>query len=281
MLGRRLPDFLIIGAPKAGTTTLAADLAAHDQVWMPRQKELGYFDVRWATEPLDAYSADFGAAPAGAITGEATPTYLHAPGALARVASAVPAARLVVVLRDPVARFWSHYWYNRAARQVEGLTPEQVFARKPHEYLEPGRYAAHLRRASDLFDAAQMHVLLLDDLIADPGETYRSVCRHLGLHDPVPVGLGRPRNSAYVVRSARLRRVMLRMHAWRRLPFGLGYRLDQWNRVPLRVPSMPESLRAAVAEAYEQDTADLEAMLGRALPWGGSARGAADTDVRS
>lgn len=265
-----LPDFLVIGAPKAGTTTLAADLGAHPGLWLPARKELGWFDVRWRREPLEAYSAELAAAPPEALVGEATPTYLHAPGAVERIASCVPDVRLVAVLRDPVARAWSHYWYERTARLAEDRPPEEAILGKPADYLEPGRYAAHIRRVHAHFDPAQLHVVLLDELVADPAGTYRDVCRHVGVAEVVPDDVGRARNQAYAVRSPWLRRQMLRFRLWRRLPRGLGFRLDEWNRVPLAVPPMPDELRAALRLWYAADTADLESLLGRRVPWSGA-----------
>ncbi|HEU5082086.1 MAG TPA: sulfotransferase [Acidimicrobiales bacterium] len=269
-IGRGLPHFLLIGAPKAGTTTLAADLAAHPALWLPARKELGWFDVRWAREPLDAYRADLAAAPPGTLAGEATPTYLHAPGALERIAELVPDVRLVAVLRDPVARAWSHYWYNRAARLVEDRPPEEAIVGKPADYLEPGRYGAHLRRALGLFAAEKLHVLTIDDLAADPAGSFRDVCRHLGVPELVPVGVGTARNQAYAVRSPWVRRQMLRFQLWRRLPWQLGHRLDEWNRRPLSVPRIPDALAAELRRWYAADTADLEDLLGRPVPWGPS-----------
>ncbi len=264
----RLPDFLVIGAPKAGTSTLAADLAWHPELWLPQRKELGYFDVRWRREPVESYLAEYASAPPDVLVGEATPTYLHVPGAIDRIADVAPAVRLVVALRDPVARAWSHYWYNRTARLVEDRPPEEAFADDPDEYLAPGRYAQHLRAVLERFDRSQVYAFTLDDMIADPGATFRDICRHLDVAELVPEHVGRARNRAYSVRWPVLRRQMVRFRLWRRLPFRLGFRLDEWNRLPLDVPPMPADLRARVADHYAADTADLVTLLGRHVPWG-------------
>ena len=262
----RLPDFLVIGAPRAGTTTLARDLARLPGVWLPRKKELGFFDIRW-TEGLDSYRRDFAAAPDGAVIGEATPTYLSAPGVLERIASALPDVRLVTILRDPVERFWSHYWYNRTARGVEGESPERVLELNPREYLEPGRYAHHLGRVLDLFDREQLHVVLLPDLRRAPEATYRELSGYLGVDGPLPEGLGSSHNESYAMRYPWLRRQMYRFSAWERLPGDLGYRIDEWNRVPIRRPEMPDDVRVHVERFYEDDTVALGELLGRPVPW--------------
>ena len=256
-----------MGAPKAGTTTLAADLAHHPRVWIPQRKELGYFDIRWHDSTLADYASDFRSAPEGAVLGEATPTYLHASGALERIAETLPRVRLVAILRDPVTRFWSHYWYNRTARGVEQRPPHEAIARNADEYILPGMYASHLRRARALFDDDQLCVLTLDDLAADPDTALDRVHRHLGLDPAIhraPTGV---RNAAYELRSPRLRRVMLRYQLWRRLPVGLGYRLDQWNRRPIVVPEIPDEVRAVLVDVYAADTAALAGVLGHDVPW--------------
>lgn len=263
----RLPDFLVIGAPKAGTTTLAADLSRHPSLWIPPEKELGFFDVRWQHESMEAYGARFAAAPPDRLVGEATPTYLHAPGAMERVAAEVPAARLVVLLRDPVDRAWSHYWYNCMARLVEHLPPDEAFARKSAEYLGPGDYASHLRRVHGLFDPEQVLVLVLDDLAADPAGTFAEVCRHLAVPEIVPPDVGTTRNSSYRVRSQWIRRQMYRYSLWTRLPGRLGFRLEEWNHVPFRAPPIPDHIRDGLRAHYADDTSALVDLLGRHVPW--------------
>ena len=95
--GLRLPDFLVLGVPKAGTTTLARWLADHPGCFVPPEKELDFFNLEWHTG-LDAYAARFAAAPAHVLVGEATPGYLLDPGWLGRIAVTLPNARFVVIL---------------------------------------------------------------------------------------------------------------------------------------------------------------------------------------
>ena len=237
-------------------------------MWIPRQKELGFFDVRW-DKGLPAYREDFAAAPDGCVAGEATPTYLAAPGALERIASTLPDVRLVAILRDPVDRFWSQYWYARRARAVEGRSVTEVLADDPAPYLEPGRYGHHLGRVLELFDRTQLHVVLLPELRSDPDATHRELAVHLGV-EPVPLaGLGAARNQSYAVRFPWIRRQMLRHRLWARLPVELGFRIDEWNRVPIQTPEMPADVRRQVSERYAGDTEELQRLLGRRVPWAG------------
>src|SRR4051812_47155826 len=106
----RLPDYLIIGAPRSGTTALSKYLAAHPDVFLSNPKELDFFDRQEPTpDALAAYARHFAGATADEVAGEATPTYLHSPAAVARMAQTVPDARLVAILRNPIDRAYSHY----------------------------------------------------------------------------------------------------------------------------------------------------------------------------
>ncbi len=152
-----------------------------------------------------------------------------------------------------------------------------MIERKADEYLGPGRYGAHLHRVHEVFDPDQVLVVDFDLLVADPAGVYRAVCRHIGVDEVVPTDVGRTRNQAYSVRSPRLRRQMLRFGLWRRLPFGLGFRLDQWNRIPFRTPPMPTDMRHRLRDWYADDTRRLEAILGRPVSWSPSLQQAEQT----
>src|SRR5690349_24956673 len=115
-----MPDFLVIGAPKAGTTALHAALARHPGLYMSAVKEPKFFltdgppptkggpgDALTYREHVwrrDRYEALFDAAPAGALRGEATPLYLYDRAALGRIHAAIGHVKLIVVIRDPVER---------------------------------------------------------------------------------------------------------------------------------------------------------------------------------
>src|SRR5215831_13284924 len=124
-----LPDFFVAGAPKAGTTALHAALARHPDLYLSPVKEPKFFltdgpppaqggpgDVRTYREHVwrrSEYAALFAAAAPGTRRGESTPFYLYSAAAQERIRALIPAARLIVVLRDPVERAhsnWTHLW---------------------------------------------------------------------------------------------------------------------------------------------------------------------------
>lgn len=267
----RLPAFLVIGAPKCGTTTLAARLGARPDVFVPVQKELRFFDEHW-DRGLAWYLSHFATAGEAQVLGEATPTYMYSAAALDRIADTLPGVRLVAILRNPVDRAYSHYWHVRgfkaeprsfeqAAADELGGTPGPV---EPG-YLAAGDYLPHLRRAAAAVGRDGLEVLLLDNLRSDGDAALDRVARFLGL-DPAlaTVEPGRAENAAFRYRSMRVRRQMLAWHAWRNAP-RLATAVDRLNRRPLVYPRLDEELRARLVAQFARPNAELAEWLGRDL----------------
>jgi Sulfotransferase domain len=200
---RPLPDFLILGAQKAGTTALYAYLRWHPQITGPSFKEVSFFD-RHYTRGERWYRAHLPVRRRG-LVGEASPSYLFHPLAPERVARMLPDARLIALLRNPVDRAFSHYQHEVAlgreqlsfadalAREQERMDGElEHMLRDPvyfshawwnYTYVARGRYAQQLERWFAAFPREQVLVLLTDDLAADTAGTYRRVLDFLSV-DP-------------------------------------------------------------------------------------------------
>ena len=198
---RALPDFLILGAQKAGTTALYAYLRWHPQITGPSFKEVSFFDRHYARGEL-WYRAHLPMR-RGGIVGEASPSYLFHPLAPERVARVLPRARLIALLRDPVGRAFSHYQHEVAlgreslsfedaiSREGERMQGEvERMLREPayfsyawwnYTYLARGRYAEQLERWYASFPREQLLVLLTDDLAVDTAGTYTRVLDFLGV----------------------------------------------------------------------------------------------------
>jgi hypothetical protein len=206
-----MPDFLVIGAPKAGTTALHAALARHPQLYMSPIKEpkffltegppptkggpgdaLTYREHVWRRED---YEALFEPAPPGTLRGESTPLYLYDRAATARIKSTLPDARLIVVVRDPVERAhsnWTHLW-------SAGLEPVGDFVRACGEeqrriaagwasfwhYVGLGRYGEQLEHLFTLFPREQVLVLRYRLLVDEPAHTLDRICGFLGVKQGV------------------------------------------------------------------------------------------------
>jgi hypothetical protein len=198
---RPLPDFLILGAQKAGTTALYAYLRWHPEITGPSFKEVSFFDrhyakgERWyrAHMPVRRRS----------LVGEASPSYLFHPLAPERVAGMLPGARLIALLRNPVDRAFSHYQHEVALgreplsfedavdREDERMQGElERMLRDPsyfslawwnYTYIARGRYAEQLERWFAAIPREQLLVLFTEELSADTAATYRRVLDFLGV----------------------------------------------------------------------------------------------------
>lgn len=267
----RLPTFLIIGAPKSGTTSLAAYLAEHPDVFMAPQKEVHFFD-QFFNKGVEWYRDQFRDSANEHAVGEASPTYLDSPRAMTRMAQILPDAKLVAVLRNPVDQAYSHYWWKRVLFERrsfdEAVRAEMRGEEVPrqHRYLESASYLRQLQRACDHYPRERLQVLILDDLHTKPTETVAAVYGFIGVDDAFePSNAGAVLNPAYRLRSERLRHVLHSWHLYRRLPFSLGLRIDKLNRVPFRYPQMDPAVRAELVEWFAEERAALEVWLGRDL----------------
>ncbi len=263
-----LPNFLIVGAAKAGTTALAAYLGAHPQVFMSQEKELHFFDDHYS-RGLEWYAQQFQPVHGEVAVGEATPTYMIEEKALERMAAVIPQAKLIAILRNPVDRAYSHYWWMRALWErlpFEDAVRAEIANPTQRKYLAHGRYLPQLERICDLYPRSSVHVAILEHLISAERDTeFAGMCRFLGIDDAFrPDNLGSSINEAYRLRRAWLRRALFKMHAWRRMP-RLAVRIDQWNRVPFRYPRMSPSIRIELERHYADHNAALASWLGRDL----------------
>lgn len=207
-----LPDFLVIGAPKAGTTALHSALDQHPSLHMSPVKEPKFFltdgpppargggpgDAQTYREHVwrrEDYEALFDGAPPGTLRGESTPFYLYDRLAHRRIHRLIPDARLIVVLRDPVERAHSNWAHLRSA----GLEPigdfvaaceaedRRVAAGWAHfwHYLRLSRYGEQLDHLFTVFPREQVHILRYRLLLNEPARALDSICEFLG----VPTGM--------------------------------------------------------------------------------------------
>lgn len=181
----RLPDFLVIGAMKAGTTSLHAYLGQHPQLFVTTPKELHFFiDADGWESRLDWYTAQFEACPPGAVAGEASVTYTKFPrfrGVPERIAATMPGVRLVYLLRDPIERMRSHYAHEISSGN-EHLPIDRALLERSR-YLEASLYHLQLQQYLPHFPRSQILLLTSEELRSDPAATLRRLWTFLGV-DP-------------------------------------------------------------------------------------------------
>ena len=296
-----LPDFFVVGAPKAGTTALHAAIAQHPQLFLSEPKEPKFYltgerrpgrsgqrgpgDAHSAQEWIwrrDAYQALFDRAPAGMLRGESTPFYLYDLQAQRRIHADVPRAKLIAVIRDPIDRAysnWMHLW-------SDGLEPigdfEEAWAAEDERvaqgwapfwhYRRLGLYGEQLAHATKLFGREQVLVIRYRDLVEDVPSTLDGVFRFLGVSTGLVSEIPRSNSKAFAPDSPRTRQLAraIRAGAW------LGqYAPPQWWRRGEAVlvrrlqagggrrPRLAPEVRTRLLPAYAQDNALLGRVTGR------------------
>ena len=288
-----MPNFLVIGAAKSGTTSLYHYLKQHPQVYMSSIKEPGFFAFE-GTEPrmrrpwrawisrnritdIESYQALFQGVSDEIAIGEASPAYLVRPRAVERIKHYIPDAKLIAMLRNPVERAYSAFLMQGlcVGDMPEDSGQAMCELRQRRSHLDAGFYYAHLKRYFDNFDRAQIGVYLFDDFEADPVEVTQEIFRFLGVDETfVPdtsvkhvVG-GLPRNKLWgaIVRGLVLTRPILRPF----VPVPLRQRsidfISNLQRRGLAKPSPldPETRRELIQE-YQQDILSLQELIQRDL----------------
>jgi hypothetical protein len=197
-----MPNFLVIGAAKAGTTSLYAYLCQHPQVYMSPLKETNFFSLEGqrvhfrgvgdhdtintlSITTLTDYRAQFEAAADGIAIGEASPLYLYCPRAPERIRHYIPDAKLIAVLRHPVERAYSAFLHLvRDGREpltdfVQAIEAEACRIHNHWEhiwhYTRMGFYYAQMKRYYDLFDYCQVRVYLYEDFKNNPHAVLRNL----------------------------------------------------------------------------------------------------------
>jgi hypothetical protein len=208
-----LPHFIIAGVPKCGTTALHRYLLAHPQVAAPARNEIGFFSDKYSAG-LDWYRANFRLrtrscreadySGTGIITGEHTPAYAIHPLAAERIAATLPHVRIIILLRDPVDRAYSHYQHEfrcgherlgfrdalaaepgRTALEVDRMRSEPGYRSSEyvrHAYLDQGIYRPMLERIFRHLDRSRVMVIKSERLFADAQGVYDEVLAFLSLH---------------------------------------------------------------------------------------------------
>lgn len=295
----RLPDFLVIGAPRSGTTYLCAQLRQHPEIFLARMGEVyatgdvHFFDVCRAegqahhANGIDWYAGLFSEAGDGQRVGEKTADYLADPKAPALIRRYLGGeTRLVAVLRNPVERAYSHYWHERANLPAGMGFGEAIRAADLGQIklLDSGFYHRNLARYLDHFNFGQIHVMIADDLFAEPRRMLEGLFAFLGVSPDVPIeGLDRVVNanvtSGGIYRLSLFAGALKRHAPWlfeaaRSLP-GLGLLKERVARARglqgaeggkrQSYPPMAEEDREYLRDLYREDVEALGRLLDRDL----------------
>ncbi len=296
-----MPDFLILGAMKAGTTSVYHYLRQHPEVYMSPRKEPAFFALvdgreRWGG-PLEAtrrpdgirtfeqYRALFAGRTDEKVAGEATTLYLYDEWAAEKIARYASEALLVAILRQPADRAYSAYLMNLRGGK-ETLSFEEALTAEPrriaenwgqqYHYVQKGLYAKQLERYLRLFEPARLKVLFFEDLARDPASFLVELFRFLGVRDDFEVDVGERHNRARITRLPAAENWLTtpsptRSALKRLLPGGSSRRL--WEAAMavnrrlnwVKPPTMRPETRRRLNDRFADDVRRVEAITGRDL----------------
>lgn len=270
----KLPNLVIIGAMKCATTSLHYYLGLHPDIRMSREKELNFFvrELNWS-RGLEWYRANFSGE--AKIYGESSPSYTNYPifkDVPERIASVLPEAQLIYMVRDPIERIVSHYIHECAAGREERTLAEALADPERSHYVSRSRYFMQLERYLRYFPCAQILIVSQEELRRFRRETVKRVFRFLGVDE----SFSSMRFSRLKHKSREKRRktpvgrrlsVLPEAPFFNRLPSYTQYYLRRLFYFPLSRamprPSLSENLRAEVVAALVEDARRLKEYAGR------------------
>lgn len=288
-----MPNFLIVGAAKAGTSALHSLLNKHPEVYMSPVKEPRFFAYEGkALDPrirmhrttivdIESYRALFDGVSTEKAIGESSPSYLHSGKAAGRIKHYVPDVKLVAILRDPADRAYSHFLHHvrkgvetardfqEAFSNPDGLRIGDWHPRRAQ--LSFGFYHKQLSRYHDFLQDGKMLVLLYDDFQRDQTGVLQEIFRFIDVSQTFIPGAGKKLNPSGIPRSFFLDRLLGTQHPARsvarrfvpqRFRSLISQRLRAVNR---RKPPLSPKLRRELVEFYREDILKLQTMLDRDL----------------
>lgn len=278
-----LPNLIVIGGLKCGTTSLHHYLNLHPEIAMSRPKELNFFvaELNWELGP-DWYASHFDrAAP---VRGETSPHYTNLPrfqGVAERMRETLGAdARLIYMVREPLERILSHYLHN-VGGAYETRPLEQALADPENAYVARSRYAMQLGPYLEAFERDRVLIVANEDLAARRDQTVRRVFEFCGVDAGFTseqfkreweTGSGKGDGGFRLMdRAVRLPGLRAFDRNFDRLPEPLRWRVEKLVHDPDKgkapKPELPEELRARLRSLLADDVAELERLAGREFGW--------------
>jgi hypothetical protein len=300
------PSFIVIGAAKSGTTSLADYLGQHPEVCFSAMKEARYLAYRngmpeyrgygkMGSSIMNSYGHSlprswkeyqqlFASAQPGQKTGEASPAYLYLPGVAEQIHEVLPEVKLIAILRNPVDRAYSSFLHMRRENAEidsfqEALSLEEhrinEGAGLPYHYKSMGFYGKQLAEYYRIFGHSRIKVVFYEELCKDPSELMTEICRFLEINPDFEFSFGRVRNVSGVPSNRKLYELLrnpgkspLLTTLGAFLPKSITRKLRSGiNRRLLKKPSITTQSRDQLRVAYQDDLTLLEKVTGLQHPW--------------
>jgi len=286
------PNFFIVGAPKAGTTSLYEYLKNIPDIYMSPKKEPQYFSIKAMPDkkpfkPIrnkEKYLDLFKNATNEVIFGEASTLYLSDPEASTLIRKACHTARILISLRDPVERLFSHYLMNVSRNWIKSSFKNQIHKEmnnkadftKPHIRLSASLYSKDVQRYLDTFGKEHVKILIFEEFIKNPKVILEDILKFLGVkniinnfedvkvHNPYFKIESSGEISKQILQSNIISKISVKI-----LPsFGRRFfRKKILTRKNTKKPVMKEADRQYLIDFYKSDVKKLEVLIGRKFPW--------------
>ena len=288
-------DFLIVGAQKAGTTSLYEYLSKHDEIFMPFLKELNYFSNDQNYAKGEGYYHDFfSGVQSSLILGEASPQYMYSPDIARRIFDYSPSIKLIMCLRDPADRAYSHFRMNkRRGKEIncfETIVLQQIMSYEEtgvcHEdpefdYLGLGLYGNKIKSFLRYFESSQIKVVWSDDLDGNRKKTVDDVIFFLGLNSKInPDTVEKKFHTGGEARFPRLYQLfvlgqkapspikqLIKTVIGKDRLGGMLHRLDTQFFIDSKRDEMEVSIRAKLDDFYAKDAELISELVGVEAPW--------------
>ncbi|NQV49073.1 MAG: sulfotransferase [Candidatus Marinimicrobia bacterium] len=273
-ISHELPDFIGIGAMRCGTTWITDQLRSHPEIYVPEHyKEIHFFD-RYFDEGVDWYVANFSAKAAHQKAGEFTPYYLRDEQALKRMAQTCPDAKLIVSIRNPVERAFSHYIFLKNRHDITSSFYETLFDER-FDLLRTGLYGSQIQTCLRYYPQEKIHVVLFEEIKAEPEKVMTALYEFLGVDSHyIPQTLAHKSNAKHGVKSMILARglrkskqlirpfISGREQLMKLGFFKFGKFLNRLNATPVEKETMDQQSIEYLKQYYKNDFLLLKSMLG-------------------
>ncbi|NET04130.1 MAG: sulfotransferase domain-containing protein [Symploca sp. SIO2B6] len=283
-----MPNFLIIGAMKSGTTTLYDSLNAHPQIYMSRLKEPHFFSYdgkeNYPITNLEDYQALFQGVSNETAIGEASTTYLFNSKAVERIKHYIPQVKLIAILRDPAERAYSLYLMRYRANQLKTQISDHEILDYFAQLVQKGsggplsnRYCASLKRYLSMFDREQIKICFYQDLKSDPNSLLQDIYKFLGVDEQLLINQPIKRSNTGGIPSNKILHTSLE-NLKKSFNATIGSLLPEsmFQRIELiytslrshnlvKAPPLPRDIRKQLIEIYREDILHLQDFLQRDL----------------
>ncbi len=279
-----LPNFLIVGAPKAGTTSLHQYLSQHPEIFMSNPKELNFFSNQEIKEQelyydnfrinsLERYKDIFAGSIGEKAIGEASVSYLFYPKTPKKIKEIIPDAKIIILLREPISRAYSHYLMDYRLGYVNLSFDDVVFKRKKdknidlfyQQYIFLGLYYEQVKRYIDIFGKDSVRIYFQDDFKNDPAHILLDVYNFLGVDSGFCHEIEKehnvfsmPKNKIiYLLYRSSLRSLIASL-----LPSNIKEKIIEITFEKKQKPKMSKQTKKYLYDIYRDDIVNLEKLIG-------------------